>query len=202
MLIAIYFLVKGVGWSGLRDDRSFDLMILLLVLILPLLAAIPVQLIGGNPLDYSNPAILRDLGFIIPLLLVSVGIGMWWKPSVYLGCMGMFYLIFVVFYTTFFTNGNGLPAGMMGALGYWMSQQAVNRGSQPWYYYFLVQIPIYEYLPALGAILAAIIGLRHRLWMSWPNRPFERAAEAAPEEAAPYEATPAEVEDTVSEASD
>ncbi len=30
----------------------------------------------------------------------------------------------------------------------------MNRGSQPWYYYWLVQIPIYEYLPALGSFLA------------------------------------------------
>lgn len=177
---ALFFLIKGVGLKGLRDDRSFDLIILLLTLILPLLAAIPVQLIGGNPLDYSNPSMLRDLGFIVPLFLVSIGIGLWWKPSVYLRCMGMFYLIFVVFYTTFFTNGAGLGAGMMGALGYWMSQQAVQRGSQPWYYYLLVQVPVYEYLPALGAILAAVIGLRHRLWIVWPGRPFERAREASP----------------------
>ena len=96
---AIYFLVRGLGLKAIRDERSFDLMVLLAVLILPQLAAIPVRLIGGNPLDYTSPNWLwRDLAFIIPLTLASLGIGLWWKPSVYLPCMGMFYALFVVFY--------------------------------------------------------------------------------------------------------
>jgi DNA-binding beta-propeller fold protein YncE len=44
-------------------------------------------------------------------------------------------------------------------LGYWLEQQGVNRGSQPWYFYTLIQIPVYEFLPALGVILAACIVL-------------------------------------------
>ncbi|HEY3343727.1 MAG TPA: SMP-30/gluconolactonase/LRE family protein, partial [Anaerolineaceae bacterium] len=45
-------------------------------------------------------------------------------------------------------------------LGYWLSQQGVNRGEQPLYFYALIQIPMYEYLPAVGAILALIIAIR------------------------------------------
>jgi uncharacterized membrane protein len=68
----------------------------------------------------------------------------------------LFYGIFTVFYTTFFTYGAGFFTGLVGSLGYWLEQQGVRRGSQPWYYYLLVQIPVYEYLPLAGSCLAII----------------------------------------------
>jgi hypothetical protein len=46
---------------------------------------------------------------------------------------------------------------MVGSLGYWLEQQGVERGNQPWYYYALVQVPVYEYLVALGTMLAFVI---------------------------------------------
>jgi DNA-binding beta-propeller fold protein YncE len=45
----------------------------------------------------------------------------------------------------------------VGSLGYWLAQQSVERGSQPLYYYYAVQVPIYEYLPALGCLLTIIV---------------------------------------------
>jgi len=36
----------------------------------------------------------------------------------------------------------------------------VERGSQPEYYYWLVQIPMYEYLPAIGSLAAIGLGLK------------------------------------------
>ena len=47
------------------------------------------------------------------------------------------------------------------------------------YYYALVQVPTYEFLPALGMLLAIFIGIRHKLWMALPGSPFKRADEAA-----------------------
>jgi len=47
----------------------------------------------------------------------------------------------------------------VGSLGYWLAQQGVNRGSQPWYYYLFIQIPIYEFLPALGTLGALFLAL-------------------------------------------
>ncbi|NJN79714.1 MAG: 6-bladed beta-propeller [Anaerolineales bacterium] len=41
-------------------------------------------------------------------------------------------------------------------------QQDVQRGSQPWYYYLLIQIPIYEFLPALGLMLALYLGFKRK----------------------------------------
>jgi len=53
-----------------------------------------------------------------------------------------------------------------------MQQQAVERGTQPLYYYALVQIPVYEYLPALGTILALVIGIFRRLFRAKVDEPF------------------------------
>jgi uncharacterized protein (TIGR03663 family) len=61
--------------------------------------------------------------------------------------------IFVVLYTTFFTNPDGLRTGAIGAITYWLAQQEVARGGQPWYYYFLL-VPLYNFMPCLPAMLA------------------------------------------------
>ena len=42
---------------------------------------------------------------------------------------------------------------MVGSLAYWLAQQGVQRGGQPWYYYLAIQIPLYEYLPFVAAAL-------------------------------------------------
>jgi hypothetical protein len=60
---------------------------------------------------------------------------------------------------TLFTNGQGIATGVIGSLGYWISQQEVARGGQPWYYYLLL-VPLYEFLPlllALPVVLAAFV---------------------------------------------
>ena len=98
--------------------------------------------------------ILRTFG-------LSIAIGLlwnkeWWKLAL------TFWVPFTVFYTTIFTNTDGFFTGVVGSLGYWLVQQGVQRGSQPWYYYILIQLPIYEFLPLLGAVLALIIAIRRR----------------------------------------
>ncbi len=160
LVIAVNFLVKGIGWFGIRDERSFDLLILQGTIVLPLLAALPMDILGLNPLDYSARGITTSLMFVIPLLIIAVLIGIWWNWKVWALNIGIFWGIFTVFYTTLFTQGSGFAAGLMGALGYWLAQQGVVRGSQPRYYYALLQIPFYEFLPAFGTILAAFLGIR------------------------------------------
>ena len=44
---------------------------------------------------------------------------------------------------------------MWRGLGYWIAQQDVARGNQPWYYYFVIT-PLYEFLPLALAIAAAL----------------------------------------------
>ena len=102
-------------------------------------------------------------------MVISLAFGVLWKPVLWLKNMAIFYTIFTVFYTTFFTNGQGFFTGLVGSLGYWLSQQGVNRGSQPWYYFIFLQIPMYEYLPAIGTLIAFVIGLKHRLFSTTPE---------------------------------
>ncbi len=75
----------------------------------------------------------------------------------------LFWVFFLFFFTTMFTNGNGLGTGVVGSLGYWLEQQEVKRGNQPWYYYLIPLVPIYEFLPALLSIAAGAVGLKHLL---------------------------------------
>lgn len=68
--------------------------------------------------------------------------------------IAIFLGINLILYTTFFTNPRGVLSGTTGALQYWLDQQNIQRGGQPWFYYLLL-IPQYEFL----AIAAAAGGL-------------------------------------------
>lgn len=163
-LAAAFFLIRGFTLEKIRSERSFDLLILLGTLVLPMLAPIPVHLIGWNPLDYSSEGLLRTGIFLIPMVLIAIAIGLWWKPKLWLVNAAIFYGVFIILYTTIFTNGTGFFTGLVGSLGYWLEQHGVQRGNQPWYYYIFVQIPVYEFLSALGAILAFYyFGIRRRI---------------------------------------
>jgi uncharacterized protein (TIGR03663 family) len=155
--LAIFFVVRGLGITEIRRERTFNLIMLLGLIVLPQLAPFPVKLFGWNPLDYTTQGMLHTAIFLVPLVLLTVLIGVWWNWRLFLVCMALFYSIFIVFYTSVFTNGAGFFTGLVGSLGYWLEQQGVQRGSQPWYYYLLIQIPIYEFLPLLGALLAGAI---------------------------------------------
>jgi len=67
-------------------------------------------------------------------------------------------VIFVLLYTTFFSNIGGLGTGTYGAISYWLSQQDVQRGSQPWYYYLFL-VPMYEFLPVLIGLIGGLVYL-------------------------------------------
>ena len=77
--------------------------------------------------------------------------------------MALFWAIEILLFTTFFTNPvDGLATGVVGSLGYWLAQQEVQRGSQPWYYY-IMQSLLYEFVP-LFLSLGGLTLLAHRLW--------------------------------------
>jgi uncharacterized protein (TIGR03663 family) len=159
---AAYFLFTGYGWQRIRAERSFDVLILVGTLILPMLSPFLVKALGWNPIDYSSQGMLRTAVFLVPLALIAIAIGMLWNPRLWLINAALFYTVFTVFYTTLFTNGPGFFTGMVGSLGYWLEQQGVQRGNQPWYFYIAVQIPVYEYLPAIGSLLALVLILLRR----------------------------------------
>jgi len=179
---SLYTLFRGYGWKNLSHLRSFDLIWLQFILILPLLTAIPLKVLGFNPTDYGQSGIIRSAIVFVILLLVSMFLGLLWNRKVFLRAMAIFWGIFLLFYTSVFSHGEGFFKGIVGALGYWMDQQAVERGTQPLYYYALVQIPVYEFLPAFGVIAAFLIGLKKRLFFASSQDAFAalpRQADAA-----------------------
>lgn len=159
---SIFFLMSGLGLKRIRAERSFDMLMLVGTLILPTLSAPLTILFGGNPLDYSSAGIARSSTFIIPLTIISIVLGLWWNKKVWAISAGIFWGVFILFYTSLFSYGTGFFSGLIGSLGYWLEQHPVERGSQPLYYYLLIQIPVYEFLPAFGAAIGLYYGFRHK----------------------------------------
>jgi DNA-binding beta-propeller fold protein YncE len=154
LLAAILVLLFGV-WRDLRDYREFDLIVVVGTLCLPFLSPVLIQLAGLDPIDYNAPTIYYSGAITGAVFLISVGIGLVWNWREWSIAAAVHYAIFVVLFTTIFTNGTGIASGLVGSLGYWLAQQGVERGSQPWYYYGIM-VPIYEYLPLLLTLIAPI----------------------------------------------
>jgi len=108
MILAIVVLLGSMGWRVVREIRSFDLLILTSTMILPQLIAFPINLLGWNPLDYSQTGMIRTLLFLLGAVVISVTLGLLWKPRLWLINVGVFYAIFTIFYTTFFHQRAGI----------------------------------------------------------------------------------------------
>jgi len=68
------------------------------------------------------------------------------------GGLLIFFVIYSVLYTGFFSSPSQGEVGLISGLWYWMAQQGVARGSQPWYYYFFI-VSLYEPLALLFGTL-------------------------------------------------
>ena len=168
-----FFLIRGFGPDRIRAERSFDLAMIAGTLIIPMLTAFPLKWLEPwlhvvIPTDAASvqvmaPGDIATIGVVLAVMyLISIGIGWIWNRELWWKLALLFWLPFVVLFTTFFTNSDGFFTGVIGSLGYWLVQQGVERGSQPWYFYALVQLPIYEFLAVLGFWLAIYLGLRRR----------------------------------------
>ncbi len=70
-----------------------------------------------------------------------------------------FLVVSVPLYTSMFTNfWGGIKSGSVGALFYWLAQQRVRRGSQPWFYYFVME-PVYEPIAVILGTSAVLFGI-------------------------------------------
>ncbi|MFP4394497.1 MAG: flippase activity-associated protein Agl23 [Anaerolineales bacterium] len=182
-LSLVVLLTHAVGKGTMHRSRLFDLLMVIGTLTLPLGTAFLLKFVGGVDMltisEVLRSGNLQSLSFgvifatfaILGLMLAgSVALGMWWDslsppgtedrwPMIAL----IHYAIFLVTYTTIFTWGVGALSGLIGSLAYWMAQQGVARGSQPWYYYLMLG-PLYEYLAlifsAVGGVGAIVYALR------------------------------------------
>lgn len=94
----------------------------------------------------------------------SLGVGPWgWGIACFL-------LVFTLLFSTFLTSPQGLQEGVWGSIDYWLGQQDVNRGGQPWFYY-LILIPAYEWPIVLLGVAGIVVALRRRaladLFLVW-----------------------------------
>lgn len=96
---------------------------------------------------------------LLAALNLSLILGVLWLGGRWLILAGIFYLCWVTVYTTVFTNLAGTFSGVWQGMGYWIAQQDVARGNQPWYYYF-VGLSIYEVLPVVFGIAGAVYFLK------------------------------------------
>ena len=170
--LIVYFL-RG-HWNDIRRSPASDLAVIMATLVLPFLAPFLFVFTGGDPTvftssaDYTNQDMIVRLAIMVAACVAgAIGLAvLWfgfrrddaehprWRPHLvqWAILMGGFWLIQIVFFTTFFTNTvNGLATGVVGSLGYWLAQQGVKRGSQPVYYYALIGW-LYEFLPAVLSI--------------------------------------------------
>jgi len=98
-------------------------------------------------------------GILLASGVMSIYVGVSWRGGVWVACAAIFYVIWAALYTTLFTNFAGMFSGVWQGMGYWIAQQDVARGNQPWYYYF-VGLSVYEILAVVFGVLAAVHFLR------------------------------------------
>ncbi len=59
-----------------------------------------------------------------------------WAAWVY--ALATFFIVFSVLFTVFFFDPDGVRKGLIDGIDYWLGQQPVNRGGEPWYFYLAV----------------------------------------------------------------
>ncbi len=194
-IFASFLVASGIGrykfsWTTWRVSPEFDLLIVLITLgaffsspiALPILNPlwskftgspfVGLEVLSTQGIEWVTGASgIRLWGLFGLFITVSAVIGLWWNRDRWLKVAGSFLAIVIVLFTTSFRNPAGIGTGFIGSLGYWLSQQEVARGSQPWYYYVIV-FPLYEYLPLIGGILATGTLLFFRKSVSAAQQPF------------------------------
>lgn len=188
--LMLVYLRQNSNWQRFLSLPEMDLAVLMLTLVLPFTAPFGYLLLPWEKVDWSSPQIttqsVAQWSFLVlAVTAIAVVIGWYWfagakraeessdRPTfaAWGGLMLLFWAIAIIFFTTFFTNPlRGMATGIIGSLGYWIEQQAVQRGSQPWYYYGLLTL-MYEFLPALLTVGGAAALIRGLLGGGWAVTP-------------------------------
>ncbi len=133
-------------------------------------AAVQVLPFVGDKGFYKDAGVDENAlmkGSVLFLIIAGAYFGLLWRARTWLICAAVFYAIYVLLYTTFFTNMGGFWSGIWGSLDYWLMQQDVQRGDQPRYYYLMV-LPMYEFLPLVfGLVGLVFFAIRRQLFTSF-----------------------------------
>ncbi len=167
----ITIILVAVTWRmKLRAFAELDLIMLLGTLVMPFLSAVVLKALGWQISQFNNPGqitlqmVWQGFMVLAILFVLSIGIGWFWLRTRWFYAAGLYWAVEILFFTTFLTNGQGIGTGLIGSLGYWIEQQAVMRGGQPWYYFWGL-VPLYEFLPlvlSVGGLVAWIVSLVRR----------------------------------------
>jgi uncharacterized protein (TIGR03663 family) len=137
------------------DERppEADVLVVVGTLILAELAAlvrIPLHVVGieASGPDHTTTATV----VVVLLLLAAAGVGALWRWDWWLACAAAFFSITVPLYMSMGTHVDGVGGLFWNSLSYWLDQQEVRRGTQPWFYY-LMMVPLYEMLILLPGII-------------------------------------------------
>ena len=174
--IGVLFIAGALLWEGvsLKRFRTLQWVLLSLMVILLALALLltnasaeqfpftPAKMAGVLMLVAGLTAALLSISRNVDRrhTPVSAAISSFKEDPVGLlsGPVAVAVAIFVLLYTTFFTNPAGLISGTWGALSYWLKQQDVARGGQPGYYYLML-MSLYEFLPFVIGLVGGIVYL-------------------------------------------
>ena len=143
-----------------RLPREGELLLLVGTLVAPLLAAFSLPIVEAFSLEVTVER-EQTFGVLITLALLNatLGIGLLWNWRRWLLVAAIFYTITLFLFTTYGTNPEGVAGPFWNSLDYWLEQQDVRRGAQPWFYYFMM-VPLYE---LFLLVPAAVLGL----WLAW-----------------------------------
>ncbi|MDE0670916.1 MAG: TIGR03663 family protein [Caldilineaceae bacterium] len=169
------FSLCGAGWGVWRTQgaarlaacRLADTALVMGVLVAPFLVPFALILAGREPLpvDYDSQSTALVGAGLLGVIGLAGTIGflrflrpVWWDtplthrnlPILFVG----FWFVALAFYTNLFSAVAGVQSGVVGSLGYWLGQQEVMRGGQPWFYYPYLAL-LYEFLP-LTLLLASV----------------------------------------------
>ena len=166
---------RALGWRNF--PRSGDLLVLTGTLTLPLLTpfAGPVleRVFATDTLDYAAlcaTGSMRDGWVVGGAFIVTGGIaafaGLNWRRRTWLIAAAVAFLIYATLMTSLWANPEGLCTGAWGSIDHWQAQHGYARGEQPWFYYLMV-MPAYEFLPLLLALVGGA-------WALAKGSPFAR----------------------------
>jgi uncharacterized protein (TIGR03663 family) len=194
--IGLVFVIELLLWEKTSPRRQFWLYVagavlsVVLLIVAALLRPAPVQgaepaqaaggvmkvlqsvvmILGGTTLAVLVSATLIRCRHPRPSIVAEAVRTLSWRN--WLIAIIVMFLIYTLLFTTFFTNPVGLGSGIFGSISYWLAQQEVQRGGQPWYYYFLL-LPMYEFVPLLFGLMAMV----YYLFRSLFSRPEQEELE-------------------------
>ncbi|MBN1483956.1 MAG: TIGR03663 family protein, partial [Chloroflexia bacterium] len=164
VLLAISFLLAlrltlSDGGGVLGQSLVLALLLLSLGYLLLSLAWSRVFPEGGSPLRESVQDLVQE-------------------PRPLFAALGVFGVLFGLLFTTLLTHPRGFLDGLVRGLEYWMQQQGVRRGGQPWFYYLLL-LPVYEPVVLSAGVAGLFVALRRTRAAAAPAANDSRPAHPA-----------------------